>query len=69
MMKKNIRKLMALGLSLSMVMGLTACGGGSDDNVQTQAPAANTNNEAQTGLLKLAVGIHIIMTAHTQALM
>lgn len=32
MMKKNIQKLIALGLSLSMIMGLTACGGSSGDS-------------------------------------
>lgn len=48
MIKKNIHKLIALGLSMSMIMGLTACGGSSGDSAQTQTPAANTNNEAQT---------------------
>lgn len=45
MMKKNIKKIMALGLSVSMIAGLTACGGGSGDSAQT--PAANTDSEAQ----------------------
>lgn len=44
-MDKNMRKLLALGLSVSMVAGLTACGGGSGDNTQTPASGSN---EAQT---------------------
>lgn len=45
-MYKNIKRLLALGLSVTMAAGLTACGGGSGDSAQT--PAADTSNEAQT---------------------
>lgn len=44
-MKKSSKKLLALGLSAAMVLGLTACGGSSDtpaNNVTDSA--ANTNN-------------------------
>lgn len=44
MIKKNMKKLLALGLSVSMMAGLTACGGSGDS---AQTPAANTGSEAQ----------------------
>lgn len=43
-MYKNFKKLLALGLSVSMVAGLTACGGSGDS---AQQPAADTSGEAQ----------------------
>ncbi len=39
-----MKKLLALGLSVSMMAGLTACGGSGDS---AQTPAANTGSEAQ----------------------
>ncbi len=44
MIKKNMKKLLALGLSVSMMAGLTACGGSGDS---AQTPAANAGSEAQ----------------------
>lgn len=46
--EKSIKRLIALGLSMTMMAGLTACGGGSGDSAQTQAPATNTNNTTQS---------------------
>lgn len=52
-MYKDIRKLLVFGLSAAMAAGLTACGGGSDDNAQMssstneeQAPLADSDNAA-----------------------
>ena len=42
MLKKNVKKLLALGLAAGMVLGMTACGGekAADDTTAAQTEAA-----------------------------
>ena len=46
MRKKNLKKLMALGLSLVMAVGVTACGGSKETN-QDSGTAADVSAESE----------------------
>lgn len=47
-MKKNMKKIAALGLSAAMVLGLAACGGQKEAPTQAAAPAESAATEAPT---------------------
>ncbi len=48
-MKKSLKKLMSVGLAGAMILGLTACGGGSEQSGATQAAPAATEAPATEG--------------------